>query len=129
MPHERNVLGAELQSCGSDPITGYYRDGDCTCGPAGARHLVCVVVTAEVLTQQAEVGNALATPVAGYGFPGLVPGDRWCVVVERWVQAYLAGVAPPVVLASTNIRTLDVVDLEVLGRFAVDVPDDLSELD
>jgi len=126
---ERNVLGGELQSCGLDPITGFYRDGDCTSGPSAARHLVCAVMTAEFLAHQRSVGNDLSTPVPAYGFPGLRPGDRWCVVVERWIQAYGAGVAPPVVLASTNARTLEVIDLEILQQYAVDVPDDLRSLD
>ena len=126
---ERNVLGGELQSCGLDPITGFYREGDCTSGPSAARHLVCAVMTAEFLAQQRSVGNDLSTPVPAYGFPGLRPGDRWCVVVERWIQAYDAGVAPPVVLASTNARALEVIDLEILQQYAVDVPDDLRSLD
>jgi uncharacterized protein len=126
---ELNVLGDELQSCGLDPITGFYREGDCASGPSFARHLVCTVMTAEFLAHQQSVGNDLSTPVPAYGFPGLRPGDRWCVVAERWIQAYAAGVAPPVVLASTNARTLEVIDLQTLQRYAVDVPDDLRSLD
>lgn len=126
---ELNVLGGELQSCGLDPVTGFYRQGDCASGPSGARHLICAVMTAEFLAQQQSVGNDLITPEPAYGFPGLRPGDRWCVVAERWIQAYTAGVAPPVVLASTNARALEVIDLETLQRYAVDVPDDLRSLD
>jgi uncharacterized protein (DUF2237 family) len=126
---ELNVLGDELQPCGLDPITGFYREGDCASGPSFARHLVCAVMTAEFLAHQQSVGNDLSTPVPAYGFPGLRPGDRWCVVAERWIQAYAAGVAPPVVLASTNARTLEVIDLQTLQRYAVDVPDDLRSLD
>jgi uncharacterized protein (DUF2237 family) len=126
---ERNVLGGELQSCSVDPVTGFYRDGDCASGPNAARHLLCAVLTAEFLAQQREVGNDLITPVPAYGFPGLQPGDRWCVVAERWIQAYAAGVAPPVVLAATNERALEVIDLATLQRFAVDVPDDIRSLD
>jgi uncharacterized protein len=126
---ESNVFGGELQSCGTDPITGFYRDGSCTCGPDQAVHLVCAVVTVEFLDQQRSVGNDLITPAPAYGFPGLRPGDRWCVVAERWLQAHLAGVAPPVVLASTNSRALDVIDLAVLQKYAVDVPEDLSSLE
>lgn len=128
MPNERNVLGGPLQPCGIDPITGYYRDGHCTCGPAQARHLICVVVTREFLTHQRSVGNDLVSPLPAYGFPGLQPGDRWCVVLERWLQSYDAGLAAPVVLAASNERVLDVVRLEVLQAHAVDVPDDLSSL-
>jgi uncharacterized protein (DUF2237 family) len=126
---ELNVLGGQLQSCGLDPVTGFYRTGDCASGPNPARHLVCAVMTAEFLEHQQRVGNDLRTPVPAYGFPGLRPGDRWCVVVERWIQAYAAGVAPPVVLGSTNARALEVIDLAILQRHAVDVPDDIRSLD
>jgi uncharacterized protein len=126
---ETNVFGAELQTCGTDPVTGFYRDGCCSSGASQAAHLVCAVVTAEFLTHQRNVGNDLITPVPEYGFPGLQPGDRWCVVAERWTQAYEADVAPPVVLASTNARALEVIDLAVLQRYAVDVPEDLSSLE
>ena len=121
---ERNVLGGPLEPCGTDPVTGYYRDGSCTCGPAEAVHLVCVVVTAEFLAHQRSVGNDLSTPWPEYGFPGLQPGDRWCVVAARWRQAYEAGAVAPVVLASTNERALEVVPLEWLRDHAVDVPAD-----
>ena len=126
---ETNVFGGELQACGTDPVTGFYRDGCCSLGPDEAAHLVCAVVTAEFLEHQRSVGNDLITPVPEYGFPGLRPGDRWCVVAQRWLQAHDAGVAPPVVLASTNARALDVVDLAVLQPYAVDVPEDLSSLE
>jgi uncharacterized protein len=126
---ETNVFGDELQACGTDPVTGFYRDGCCTSGPDEAVHLVCAVVTAEFLGQQRSVGNDLVTPVPEYGFPGLQPGDRWCVVAQRWLQAHDVGVAPPVVLASTNSRALEVIDLALLQRYAVDVPEDLSSLE
>ena len=126
---ETNVLGTELQPCGSDPLTGFYRDGCCSSGPGQALHLVCAVVTAEFLQHQLSVGNDLITPVPEYGFPGLEPGDRWCVVAQRWAQAHAAGVAPPVVLASTNARALEVIDMDVLRPYAVDVPEDLSSLE
>ncbi len=129
MNGESNVLGSELQPCGTDPLTGFYRDGCCSFGPSGAVHLVCGVMTAEFLEHQLSMGNDLVTPVPEYGFPGLQPGDRWCVVVDRWLQAHAAGVAPPVVLASTNARALDVIDLAVLQPYAVDVPEDLSSLE
>jgi uncharacterized protein len=126
---ETNVFGGELQACGADPMTGFYRDGCCTSGPDEAAHLVCAVVTAEFLEQQQSIGNDLITPVPEYDFPGLQPGDRWCVVAERWAQAYEAGVAPPVVLASTNAYALEVIDLAALRPYAVDVPEDLSSLE
>ena len=90
---------------------------------------MCAVVTAGFLEHQRSVGNDLITPVPEYGFPGLQPGDRWCVVAQRWLQAHEAGAAPPVVLASTNARALEVIDLAVLQRYAVDVPEDLSSLE
>ncbi|HEY5845770.1 MAG TPA: DUF2237 domain-containing protein [Microlunatus sp.] len=129
MTDERNVLGGELQSCGADPLTGFYRDGCCTSGPNEAVHLVCAVATAEFLAHQRAVGNDLSTPRPEYGFPGLTPGDRWCVVAQRWLQAYEAGVAPPVVLASTNARALEIIDLAALQEHAVDVPSDISSLE
>jgi uncharacterized protein (DUF2237 family) len=129
MSDERNVLGGPLQPCGSDPVTGYYRDGSCTCGPADAVHLVCVVVTAEFLAHQRGVGNDLVTPRPEYGFVGLRPGDRWCVVAHRWAQAYGDGAAAPVVLAATNVRALEVIPIEALRQHAVDVPDDARSLE
>ena len=127
---ERNVLGGELQPCGTDPVTGFYRDGSCSCGPEDVGlHTVCAVVTAPFLEHQREVGNDLSTPRPQWRFPGLVPGDRWCVVAARWLQAYQAGAAAPVVLAATNERALEVVPIEYLREHAVDVPDDLSEWD
>jgi hypothetical protein len=127
---ELNVLGEQLQPCGIDPLTGFYRDGLCATGPEDVgRHVVCAVVTAEFLEHQRSVGNDLSTPLPQYRFPGLVPGDRWCVVAVRWQQALEDGVAAPVVLAATNARALDVVSMDDLRRHAVDVPPDLSSLD
>ncbi len=127
---ELNVLGDELEPCGIDPLTGFYRDGLCATGPEDAgRHVVCAVVTAEFLDHQRSVGNDLSTPLPQYRFPGLVPGDRWCVVAVRWQQALEDGVAAPVVLAATHARALDIVSMEDLHRHAVDVPPDLSSLD
>lgn len=126
---ELNVLGEPLQPCGTDPLTGYFRDGCCTSGPQDqGAHTICVVVTREFLDHQRQVGNDLTTPLPAYGFPGLRPGDRWCVVALRWAQAYQDGAAAPVVLASTNARALGVVPLQALRRYAVDVPEDLSSL-
>lgn len=126
---ETNVLGGELQPCGTDPVTGFYRDGCCTSGPNEAVHLICAVVTAEFLAHQRSVGNDLTTPRPEYGFPGLRPGDRWCVVAQRWAQACAAGAAAPVVLAATNARALEVVELSALRQHAVDVPEDISSLE
>jgi uncharacterized protein len=127
---ERNVLGGALQPCGREPLTGFYRTGVCSSGPEDlGSHTVCTVVSAEFLELQRALGNDLSTPRPEYGFPGLRPGDRWCVVAARWMQAYQAGVAAGVVLAATNARALEVVPMEALRQHAVDVPDDLSGLD
>jgi uncharacterized protein len=127
---ERNVLGDPLEPCGTDPMTGFYRDGTCSCGDDDlGLHAVCAVATEEFLAHQREIGNDLSTPMPQYGFPGLQPGDRWCVVAVRWLQAYRDGVAAPVVLASTNERALELIPIELLREHAVDVPPDLSGLD
>lgn len=125
----RNVLGGDLEECGTDPLTGFYRDGWCNSGTQDVgSHTICAVMTSEFLEHQASVGNDLATPRPEYAFPGLQPGDRWCVVAARWMQAYADGVAAPVVLASTNELALDVVPLELLREHAVDVPSDPGSL-
>lgn len=129
MTDDQNVLGGALEPCGTDPVTGFYRDGCCTSGPEDVgSHTVCAVVTAEFLDHQRSVGNDLSTPIPEYEFPGLRPGDRWCVVAARWLQAYEAGAAAPVVLAATNIRATDIIPLEALREHAVDVPDDPRSL-
>jgi uncharacterized protein (DUF2237 family) len=126
---QRNVLGEQLEPCGTDPITGFYRDGCCSSGPEDVgSHTVCAVVTREFLEHQLAVGNDLVTPRPEFEFRGLSPGDRWCVVAARWLQAHLDGAAPPVVLASTNARALDIVPLDLLAGYAADVPADPSEL-
>jgi uncharacterized protein (DUF2237 family) len=127
---ERNVLGGDLEHCGSDPITGFYRDGSCTTGAEDlGLHTICAVVTAEFLEHQQSIGNDLSTPMPDYRFPGLQPGDRWCVTAVNWLRAHKDGAAAYVVLASTHERTLDVVELEVLRQHAVDVPPDMSALE
>jgi uncharacterized protein (DUF2237 family) len=122
---ERNVLGEALEPCSHDPLTGFYRDGCCHTGPADTgSHTICAVVSAEFLDYQQSIGNDLSTPVPEYDFPGLVPGDRWCVTAPNWLRAHEAGVAAYVVLACTHERALDFVSLEVLQQYAVDVPAD-----
>ena len=112
-----------------DPVTGFFRDGCCRPDEHGlGSHLVCAVVTAEFLEHQQRIGNDLTTPMPQYGFPGLRPGDRWCVTVANWLRAYQAGAASFVVLASTSARALDVVPLVALEEHAVDVPRDPGEL-
>jgi uncharacterized protein (DUF2237 family) len=120
---ERNVLGGDLEPCGDDPVTGFYRDGCCNTGPEDlGSHTICAVVTAEFLEHQRRIGNDLSSPVPRFGFPGLVPGDRWCVTAANWLRAHRDGAAAPVVLACTHERTLQVVPLDVLREHAVDVP-------
>jgi uncharacterized protein (DUF2237 family) len=126
---DRNVLGGPLDECGTDPVTGFYRDGCCTSGPDDlGNHTVCAVVTGDFLEHQRRVGNDLSTPRPEYRFAGLRPGDRWCVVAARWLQAYEDGAACPVVLSSTNEKALAVVPLALLREHAVDVPADPGSL-
>ncbi len=127
---ERNVLGGQLEPCGTDPMTGFYRDGCCSTGPEDVgSHTICAVVTTEFLAHQRGIGNDLSSPMPQYRFPGLVPGDRWCVTARNWVRAHLDGAAAHVVLASTHERALEIVPLEVLELYAVDVPSDPSGLE
>ncbi|HYO31438.1 MAG TPA: DUF2237 domain-containing protein [Nocardioidaceae bacterium] len=127
---ERNVLGNELEPCGTQPLTGFFRDGCCSTGPEDlGSHTICAVVTAEFLDHQRSIGNDLSTPLPQYRFPGLVPGDRWCVTAVNWARALDDGVAAPVVLASTNEAVLSIVELEALQRHAVDVPADPGSLE
>ncbi len=126
---DRNVLGGELQPCGNDPVTGFFRDGCCrTSAEDVGSHTICAVVTREFLDHQRSIGNDLTTPMPLYGFPGLVPGDRWCVTAVNWARAYSAGVAAPVLLAGTHEAVLQLVPLEALREHAVDVPDDPGSL-
>jgi len=121
MSMPKNVLGEPLESCSTDPMTGFYRDGCCRTGPDDlGLHLVCIEATEEFLEFSKSRGNDLSTPNPTYRFPGLVEGDRWCLCVERWKEALEAGMAPAVVLASTHISALEFVDLEDLQAYAVD---------
>lgn len=122
-PRARNVLGGALVTCSRAPMTGFYRDGCCNVGPEDAGvHAVCAEVTAEFLAFSAARGNDLSTPMPDFGFPGLVPGDRWCLCLSRWIEALQAGAAPRIVLAATHEIALRRVDLETLRRFAVEEP-------
>ncbi len=112
---DRNVVGGELQPCSGDPVTGFFRDGCCSTGPEDlGSHTVCAVMTEEFLTFSVQTGNDLSTPRPEWGFAGLQPGDRWCVCAARWLEAYRAGVAAPVVLGATHERALEVVPIEAL---------------
>ena len=120
---ELNVLGEPLAVCGTDPVTGFFRDGCCHTGPEDlGSHTICAVVTAEFLEHQRLIGNDLITPMPQYQFPGLVPGDRWCVTAANWLRAHEDGAAAYVVLASTHQRALEIVPLDALQEHAVDVP-------
>lgn len=120
----KNVLGKELKPCSYEPLTGFCRDGYClTGGSDHGVHVVCAVMTAEFLEFTASVGNDLSTPIHEYEFPGLQPGNRWCLCVSRWKEAHAAGCAPAVYLAATHMTTLEYVDLDVLIEHAIDPPE------
>ncbi len=119
---QRNVLGGELSHCGSDPVTGFFRDGCCNTAPQDVgSHTVCAVMTAEFLAFSKSRGNDLSTPMPAYEFPGLKPGDRWCLCAPRWQEAFLAGHAPKVVLAATQEGALEHAALADLKKFAIDL--------
>ncbi len=121
MTEAKNVLGEPLELCCTSPMTGYYRDGYCTTGSGDLGvHVVCAQVTAEFLTYTKAQGNDLSTPMPAYGFPGLKPGDRWCLCASRWKEALDDGVAPPVVLASTHAAALKHVTLEELKQHVIE---------
>ena len=120
--NDKNVLGGALSPCSTSPRTGFYRDGCCNTGPEDlGLHVVCAEVTAEFLRFARSRGNDLITPVPEVGFPGLEPGDRWCVCAATWREAFEAGVASPVVLAATNEETLAVIPLDALKQHAPDL--------
>ena len=115
----RNVLGTELIPCSQDPVTGFFRNGCCETGPEDlGLHTVCAVMSQEFLAYSKAAGNDLSTPMPEYGFPGLKPGDRWCLCAPRWKEALDAGMAPQVVLESTHEETLAIVPLGVLKDYA-----------
>ncbi|MEZ4634467.1 MAG: DUF2237 domain-containing protein [Caldilineaceae bacterium] len=127
MTQAMNVLGGPLQPASTDPITGFYRDGYCHTGPDDRGvHVVCAQVTVEFLEFSKAHGNDLSTPHPEYRFPGLKPGDRWCLCADRWQEAFDAGVAPPVVLAATHVAALEFVDLEDLVACAIDADESAS---
>ena len=127
MPRDEdiNVVGGDLLECSADPLTGFYRDGCCGTGPEDVgSHTVCALVTTEFLEFSKRAGNDLSTPQLVFGFPGLDPGDRWCLCAGRWLEAHRAGVAPPVVLAATHRAALEVVPIDLLLEHAA--PDPVS---
>lgn len=118
-----NVLGTELMACSTAPVTGFFRDGHCnTCAQDQGSHTVCAVMTAEFLAFSKYVGNDLSTPIPAFNFPGLRPGDRWCLCASRFLQAHDEGCAPEVVLEATHRRALEIVPIEVLRDHEQDIP-------
>ena len=124
MPAGKNVLGTTLELCSVSPMTGFFRNGCCETGASDmGLHVVCAEMTEEFLEFSKAQGNDLSTPVDEYEFPGLMPGDRWCVCVARWKEALEAGVAPPVVLEATHMSTVEFVSIEDLRANAAERPD------
>jgi uncharacterized protein len=121
-PSQRNVLGGPLSPCSADPVTGFFRDGCCNTSPEDrGSHTVCAVMTVEFLAFSKARGNDLSTPMPEYGFPGLKAGDRWCLCAPRWAEAFVAGMAPKIVLAATQEGALAYADIADYKRFAVDL--------
>lgn len=121
MPEPKNVLGGKLQPCCKFPMTGFYRDGYCRTGPEDiGRHVVCIKATEEFLAFSQEVGNDLSTPRPDLDFPGLIPGDQWCLCAVRWQEAFEAHAAPEVMLSATHESALEIVRLENLKAYAVE---------
>ncbi|MEM6822613.1 MAG: DUF2237 domain-containing protein [Verrucomicrobiota bacterium] len=119
----RNVLGTDLTVCGTDPVTGYSRDGFCRRLPGDrGNHVLCAVMTQEFLEYTASQGNDLSTPIPEFDFPGLKPGNQWCLCILRWLQALDAKCAPPVILEATHESALEWVDREVLEKYATQKP-------
>ena len=122
MPDGKNVFGQEIETCSTSPMTGFYRDGCCNTGPEDlGMHVVCVEVSEEFLEFSKAKGNDLSTPNPDFEFPGLKPGDRWCLCALRWKEAMESGMAPPVILTSTHETVLEVVSLEDLKKYAIDL--------
>lgn len=120
----KNVFGGDLLVCSSDPLTGFFRTGRCeTCGEDTGMHTVCAEMTAEFLVFSKQAGNDLSTPMPAYRFPGLQPGDRWCLCLPRWLEALEAGVAPKLVLKATHISAIEHIPMEVLLEYALDAED------
>jgi uncharacterized protein len=120
MAEAKNVVGTDLQLCCTSPMTGFYRDGFCSTGGQDfGMHVICAQVTAEFLEFTKSQGNDLSTPMPQYNFPGLRPGDRWCLCAARWQEALEAGVAPPVVLEATHARALEVCSFTDLKKYAL----------
>ncbi len=128
MTQSKNVLGETLQPCCYAPVTGFYRSGYCATGPDDlGLHVICIEATAEFLEFSKAAGNDLSTPNPDFEFPGLQPGDRWCLCAERWVEAYHANMAPPVILEATNQAALELIPLKLLREYALKRPAPLAD--
>ena len=122
MAEQRNVFGEPIGECCTKPVTGFYRSGSCETGPEDVGvHTVCTRVDADFLAFSREAGNDLSTPVPDFGFPGLKPGDCWCLCAARWLEAHSAGKAPRVRLVATHEATLEIVPFELLKKYAIDL--------
>jgi len=118
-----NVLGGPLVPCSTDPVTGFFRDGACnSCAADSGSHTVCAIMTAEFLAHSKYLGNDLSTPRPEHGFPGLKPGDHWCLCAARFIQAVQEGVGPEIVLEASHILALTIVPIQLLREYAVDAP-------
>jgi len=118
---DRNVIGGSLLECSGEPLTGFFRDGCCATGPEDVgSHTVCTILTEQFLNFSRQVGNDLSTPQPQFGFPGLRPGDRWCVCAARWLEAHESGCAPPVLLAATHERAFDLIEIDTLLDYAIE---------
>jgi len=119
---QKNVFGEEIETCCESPITGFFRDGFChTDDTDEGVHTVCVSMNEDFLEFSKSKGNDLSTPRPEFNFPGLKEGDGWCLCAERWVEAYEVSMAPKLYIKRTNLRTLDIVPLEILKKFAIDL--------
>ena len=117
---QMNIHGRPLELCSQDPLTGFFRNGCCdTDNYDRGLHTVCVILTDEFLKFSLEVGNDLSTPRPEFDFPGLKPGQKWCLCANRWLEAYESGVAPPIITESTNIKTLDIIDFETIALYSL----------
>ena len=122
MSDYKNVLGEKLETCGTEPLTGYFRDGSCASDESDiGSHTVCAKVTKEFLEFSKSMGNDLTTPRPELGFDGLKEGDSWCLCANRWLEANQNGAAPKVKLKSTNMKSLEVIDIDVLKSYAIDL--------
>ena len=122
MSDNKNVLGEKLETCGTEPLTGYFRDGSCASDESDiGSHTVCAKVTKEFLEFSKSMGNDLTTPRPELGFDGLKEGDSWCLCANRWLEAYQNGSAPKVKLKSTNMKSLEIIDIDVLKSYAIDL--------